>query len=144
MATVLNPGDHITLIATDPWEFVSIVGDAPLSGKIVAVDKFGRAVVIELDKPLTLTGKQASCFLAKPRRLNATFGDDGQQHAFCGLTSVLPEHARSGIPPSLGELSGDIMFLGDVSWEIDPEQRNLECLKTNRVKKTRDKRGKIG
>jgi len=74
------------------------------------------AIIVELDKPLSYTGKEAFFFLGKPRRLNAKFGDNNQRKAFCGLTSMSPDEAAAGIPPSPGDFRGEIMLLGDLSW----------------------------
>jgi hypothetical protein len=116
MMSTLNRGDQITLIATEPWELVSEVGQTPLTGKVVDIDQTTSTAIIELDKPLHYAGKEASFFLAKPRRLNSGFGDDDQKQAFCGLTSLSPDQVRAGAPAYPGDLRGEIMMLGDLSW----------------------------
>jgi hypothetical protein len=116
MISAPKRGDQIALIATDPWELVSEVGEAPLAGKVVDIDQTTCTAIIELDKPLSYAGKEASFFLATPRRLNAGFGDDDQKQAFCGLTSMSLDQVSAGMPAYPGDLRGEIMMLGDLSW----------------------------
>lgn len=117
MARSIRKGDRVTIVATDPWELVSVIGDVPISGRVVEVDQIDHdAVIIELDRPLSYAGHEASFFLAKPRRLGAKFGDDNRQQAFCGLTSITPQQAAAGVPQSPGSLKGDLMLIGDIAW----------------------------
>ena len=117
MTSAPERGDRITFIGTDPWEFVSAVGDNPLPGKVVDVDQdHGVAMIVEMDKPLSFMGKEASFFLAKPRRLSVGFGNDNRRQAFCGLTSMSPDQVGAGVSASSGDLRGEIMILGDLSW----------------------------
>ena len=115
MDDFIRLGDIVTLVATDPWDFVSVVSDTPQNGRVVAIDAVSEAaIIVELDKPLMYQGREASLLLAIPRHSGQRFGDLSRGCLFCNITSLNPQ-AFSGEIPKLPVLSdSELSFLGDI------------------------------
>jgi hypothetical protein len=112
-----KPGDRVTLIATDPWELVTVIGSGPFVGSIVAVDTAGyRVLSFKLEQPLRYEGIIAGCLAAFARHAGDKFATStgSGRKVFCNIRSVSDDEAKLGVLPILDE--GRLSLIGDVEW----------------------------
>jgi hypothetical protein len=67
----MNASDHVSIQVSDPWDVVTELGDAPISGRLQ--DLAAAVAIVRLDSPLALQGKKIHLVSATPRYTTGGF-----------------------------------------------------------------------
>lgn len=114
-------GLSIRVVVSDPWEFGTVHGTGPFTGKILKVgtnpNQPGKtAALVKLDRPLLFDGVQCEFFVAQSRLASdfieaiATGATVG-----CGLTCIPPERAYSSDPLDLSWWRGGVGLIASLN-----------------------------
>jgi hypothetical protein len=95
----MNASDYVSIQVSDPWDVVTDVGDAPLSGRLQSLA--ATTATVRLDSPLSIKGRTIQLVSATPRytsgsfmqaraavAANLTFLDADQTPAFSAIGTV--------------------------------------------------------
>jgi hypothetical protein len=115
----------VSLLISDPWDFVTDHGSGPFLGQILQVgpdywlEKFanrsGKTILIQLSTPLTIEGTRYEYLIASPRHET---GDISQLlqglEVICGISCIPQERATGSTPFDLSWWRGGIGLIGTV------------------------------
>ena len=116
-------GLSINVVVSDPWEFGTLHGTGPFTGKIlkVGVDPSNserQSALIQLDMPLVFEGVQCEFFVANSRHVDESLQDilNGSS-VVCNLTRISQDHASSSNPLDLSWWRGGVGLICTLSKE---------------------------
>ncbi len=110
---MIDIGSAVEIVVSEPWDVVTALGSARLSGHVVNAS--GAAIVVRLNRAITLPQGKYEFLLACPRHVGDVFREDHGK-LFCNLDSMTDSQAPLGLPADLPSFKGDLGLIGDVAW----------------------------
>jgi hypothetical protein len=113
-------GKDVSILVSDPWEFVTEHGAGPVSAKILQTGPHSRgadtdAMLVRFDKPVTFRNLHCEYFIAAPRLETDSLealAKGTEMH--CNLTRIPEEQAVSHTPFDLSSWRGGIALIGTI------------------------------
>ena len=110
---MIDIANSVEIVVSEPWDVVSALGSTRLSGHVVTVSN--AAIVVRLNRAITLPQGKYECLLACPRHVGDIFrGNHGK--LFCNLDSMTDSQVAEGLPADLSAFKGELGLIGDVAW----------------------------
>lgn len=92
-------GVDVEFIASDPWDFVTVVGSVPIQGEITGVSQKKDSILVKLDKPLKYKESIAQYLVISARHQGDTLKSmlKGKEVG-CNVIGISTEQAQSDDP----------------------------------------------
>ena len=111
-------GIKVSIVISDPWDFITEQGEGPITGKIIKVGanswKPGQdAILIHIDTPLKFKGVCCEYFIATPRHeLESIAALKDGNAIVCNFARIPSDKANSNNPFDLSWWRGGIALVG--------------------------------